>query len=100
MQPNRETPTAADLTTELGNSLVGLGILTMQIMPFAIPGLLLGLLLVLPLLPLALLFLPFWLAWRAIRALRRLLHRSPSTETTARVRPGTGSSAAPRYSRP
>jgi hypothetical protein len=90
MHSTRDAPTAADLTTELSNSMVGLGILTMQIMPFAIPGLLLGLLLVLPLLPLVLLILPIWLAWRATRAVRRLIHRSPSTGTAAHVRPETG----------
>jgi hypothetical protein len=91
MSPKRETPSAADVTTELGNVLVGLGILTMQLMPFAIPGLLLGLLLVLPLLPLGVLFLPLWLAWLATRALRRRLGgRLAGGEPQPSLRPGTG----------
>jgi hypothetical protein len=96
MRLTREAPSSADVATELGNLLVGLGILTMTLMPFALPGLLLGLLLVLPLLPLALLILPFWLARLATRALRRRLGGAWPTEPVARqagagsLRPGTG----------
>jgi hypothetical protein len=91
MHPKHETPSAADVSSELSNILVGLGILTIQFMPFAIPGLLLGLLLVLPLLPLALLILPFWLASRATRALRRrLAARRARGEPARSLRPETG----------
>jgi hypothetical protein len=62
MKPTTHTHTpassAAEITTEVNGLLVGLGIVTMALFPFALPGLLLGLLLVLPLAPLALVLVP------------------------------------------
>ena len=60
-----------ELTTMLG----GLGILTIQAMPLALPGLILLLPLVLPLLVIGLVVLPFWLLYRAVRALARRVPR-------------------------
>jgi hypothetical protein len=45
---------SAEIAEEVGGLLVGLGVLTMALMPFALPGLLLALVLVLPVAPLAL----------------------------------------------
>jgi hypothetical protein len=92
MHPNRETPAAADVATELGSVLVGLGILTMQVMPLALPGLILLLPLVLPLLAIGLVILPFWLVGRAVRGLARREPREPEPARRAvpGLRPGTG----------
>ena len=76
MDANSAPPSAADLAGEAGALSAGLGILTIQIFPFALPLILLviaplavlavaGLLLALPIL------VPLWLGRLAIRALRR-----------------------------
>jgi hypothetical protein len=69
-----QTPSSAELTTEVSGLLTGLGILTMALFPIALPGLLLfvvaplvfvaiaGLLLAIPLV------LPFWLARFVVRS--------------------------------
>jgi hypothetical protein len=44
----------AEIAEEVGGLLVGLGVLTMALMPFALPGLLLALVFVLPVAPLVL----------------------------------------------
>jgi hypothetical protein len=102
MHPKRDTPSAAEVTTELGNVLVGLGILTMQAMPLALPGLILLLPVLLPLLVIGLVVLPFWLLYRAVGALARRVARGrePAPRAVPDLRPGTGSSAAPRCSPP
>jgi hypothetical protein len=71
-----ETPAPSDVTMEVGNLLAGLGILTIQAMPLALPGLILLLPLVLPLLVIGLVALPFWLLSRAVRALARRVPRA------------------------
>ena len=92
MQTTRETPSPSDVTSEAVNVLAGLGILTIQVMPFALPGLILLLPLVLPLLVIGLLILPFWLVSRAVRAIARREPRKsePAPRTVAGLRPGTG----------
>jgi hypothetical protein len=92
MQPTRETPSAAEVTTEAANLLGGLGILTIQLMPLALPGLALLLPLVIPLLVIGLVALPFWLVGRAVRALARLvpLGPEPAQRAVPDLRPGTG----------
>jgi hypothetical protein len=87
-----ETPAASDVTMEAGNLLVGLGILTFQVMPLALPGLLLLLPLALPLLLIGLVVLPFWLVGKAVRALARRVPRGrePARQAVAGLRPGTG----------
>jgi hypothetical protein len=92
MHSTRETPSAPEVTTELGNVLVGLGILTMQVMPLALPGLILLLPVVLPLLVIGLVVLPFWLVGRAVRALARRVPRGsdPARRVVPGLRPGTG----------
>ena len=87
-----ETPAASDVTMEAGNVLVGLGILTFQVMPLALPGLLLLLPLALPLLVIGLVVLPFWLVGKAVRALARRVPRGPepARRAVADLRPGTG----------
>jgi hypothetical protein len=82
MDERHETPSAADLAAEAGALSTGLGIVTMQFFPFALPLLLL---VVAPLAVLALagavLALPVvfavWLARRAMRTLRRGRSGSP-----------------------
>ena len=87
-----ETPAASDVAMEAGNLLVGLGILTFQVMPLALPGLLLLLPLVLPLLAIGLVVLPFWLLALAARAIVRHMPRGrePARQPVADLRPGTG----------
>jgi hypothetical protein len=88
MHTTRETPSPSDVTTEATNLVAGLGILTIQAMPLALPGLVLLLPLVLPLLLIGLVILPFWLVSRAVRALARRERRAP--EPARRAVPGTG----------
>jgi nitrate/nitrite transporter NarK len=75
MDANSESPSLADLAGEAGGLIAGLGVITVQIFPFALPLLILvigpltvlalaGLVLVLPIL------LPLWLGRLALRALR------------------------------
>jgi hypothetical protein len=61
-----ESPEPADLAGEASGLAVGLGILTTTFFPFALPGLLLALLLVLPAVPLALAGVVAFLAGRAL----------------------------------
>ena len=61
-----ESHEPADLAAEASGLSVGLGILTMTFFPFALPGLLLVLLVVLPAVPLALAGLGVFLAGRAL----------------------------------
>ncbi len=91
MQTTHDTPSASEVTTELSNLLGGLGILTIQVMPFALPGLVLLLPLVLPLLVIGLVVLPFWLLARALRALVRRTPRGtePARRVVPSLRPGT-----------
>ena len=76
MDEHSEAPSTADLAGEVGAISAGLGILTIQFFPFAMPLIVLvigplavlalaGLLLALPIL------LPLWLARRLLPALRR-----------------------------
>ena len=92
MQPHRDTPSAGDVSMEAANLLGGLGIVTIQAMPLARPGLVLLLPLVLPLLVIGIVALPFWLLYRAVRALARRLPRGrePARRTVPSLRPGTG----------
>jgi hypothetical protein len=87
-----ETPAPSDVTMEAGNLLAGLGILTIQAMPLALPGLVLLLPLVLPLLVIGIVAVPFWLLYRAVRALVRHLPRGrePARHAVPGLRPGTG----------
>jgi hypothetical protein len=75
MDANSEHPSAADLADEAGGLVVGLGLLTMTLFPFAVP------LLILVIGPLAVvglavavlaipILLPLWLGRLALRALR------------------------------
>ena len=64
MASHQQTPTPADLATEAGGLGTGFGIILVALFPFAVPGLLLGVLLLLPLLPLVFLLPAFWLLRR------------------------------------
>jgi hypothetical protein len=57
MHPRKTAPSSTGIVTEVTGLLVGLGVLTMALAPFALPGLLLVLLLA----PLALVLVPFLL---------------------------------------
>jgi hypothetical protein len=82
MYTRSETTSAADVASEAGGLLVGLGILMTAFFPFALPLLILtfG-----PLLPLALVGLvlalpivvPYWLGRLLLRAVRRRRERRP-----------------------
>jgi hypothetical protein len=75
-----ETPAPSEVAMELSTILGGLGILTIQAMPLALPGLILLLPLVLPLLVIGLVVLPFWLLYRAVRAVARRIPREREPE--------------------
>ena len=68
--PSKSTE-PADLAAEASGLSVGLGILTMTVFPFALPGLVLALLLVLPAVPLVLAGALVFLAGRALLLLLR-----------------------------
>ncbi len=88
MDENSQAPSPAGLAGEAGALVAGLGILTIQLFPFALPLIVLvigplavlalaGLLLALPIL------LPLWLVRRVMPALRR-------APRATRLAPGTG----------
>jgi len=95
MQAARQAPSSAEVATEVNGLLAGLGILTMTLFPFALPGLFLlvvapvllvavaGLLVAIPVL------LPLWVARMVIRSRARRSRRSAGTRaTTYSSRPG------------
>ena len=93
------TPTATDVAGELSAWMVGLGILTMMLFPFAIP------LLVLVIAPIALIALaglllaaPFILAFWLVRSLLRTRSRRATAQSPGQAAPAT-SNAGPTRSR-
>jgi nitrate/nitrite transporter NarK len=92
MHTRSETTSPADVAGEAGSIMAGLGIITVQFFPFALPLLILAFG---PLLPLALvglvlavpILVPIWLGRLALRALRR--QRRPAR--AVRSRAGYGS---------
>jgi hypothetical protein len=68
---NRTSP--AELASEASSLLAGLGILSVALFPFAVPGLVLALLLVLPLIVLA---PPALAIWLLVRVVGRLVGRA------------------------
>jgi hypothetical protein len=83
MDAPHTAPSTSEFASEAGGLLAGLGIITMTLFPFALPGLVLALLLVLPALPLALVALVVWLLARLLllplRLVRTRLRRSPGS---------------------
>ena len=81
MHASDQSPSPADLADEVGGLSVGLGIITMTLFPFALPGLLLALLLALPAVPLLLLagvgYLLVRILVRALGLLRTMWRRRP-----------------------
>jgi hypothetical protein len=75
MPPARSRPSPADVATEVNGLLAGLGMLSVALFPFALPCLLLGLLLVLPVVPLVLAAAVVWLPARALVAAFRFARR-------------------------
>ena len=73
MTARRNEISPAELTSEAGGLMTGLGVLTVMAAPFAVPGLLLALLLALPLIALG---LPLLAAWLLVRGVARLVHRT------------------------
>jgi hypothetical protein len=75
MNAPRATPSPAELANEINNEFVALGLVSMPLLPFALPALLLAapfaLVAVAGLLPLGILFLPLWLGRMVRRRLRR-----------------------------
>jgi hypothetical protein len=81
MHAQNPSPSPQEVATEVNGLLVGLGIITMALSPFALPGLLLALPLVIPLVPVALVAGALWLLARLLRLpfrLARSLVRSRS----------------------
>lgn len=68
---NRTSP--AELASEASSLLAGLGILSVALFPFAVPGLVLALVLALPLIALA---PPALVIWLLVRGVARLLGRA------------------------
>ena len=66
MNARKPAPSPSEVATEAGGLLVGLGIITMALSPFALPGLVLALPLILPVIPLALVAGALWLLARLL----------------------------------
>ena len=73
MTSQRTTTSPSEIVSKVGELATGLSVLLTFLFPFAVPGLVFGLLLVLPLLPLALVAGAFWLLARAVRVPVRLV---------------------------
>lgn len=98
MHARHEAPSAGDLAAEVGGLTVGLGIITMTLLPFALPGLLLALPLVLPLVPLLLAGGAVYLLARALLRPMRLARRAWRASFARSQRPpnrGTPSQPGP-----
>jgi hypothetical protein len=67
MSAHHPPPSSAEIAMEGSSLLAGLGVITMALFPFALPGLLLALLLVLPLIPVALVAVAVLLLARILR---------------------------------
>ena len=76
MNARHEAPSPGDLADEVGGLTVGLGIITMTLSPFALPGLVLVLPLVLPLVPVLLVGGAVYLLARVILLPMRLARRA------------------------
>jgi hypothetical protein len=78
MDAPRAPLSTSEVASETSGLMVGLGIITMALFPFALPGLVLALVLVLPAIPLVLAGLVLWLLARIVRPpLRFLRSRFP-----------------------
>ena len=66
MHARNDAPSPPEVATEVSGLLVGLGIITMALSPFALPGLVLALPLLIPLVPLALVAGALWLLTRLV----------------------------------
>ena len=97
MDAPRAQLSTSEVALEAGNWMVGLGVITMTLSPFALPGLVLALLLVLPAIPLALVALVVWLLARLLLLPLRLL-RSRYGSRHAADSEGDGASAPPEVS--
>ena len=86
MNARNDETSLADLASEAGGMMTGLGVLSVMWVPFAIPALLLGLVLVLPLLLLA---PPLLAAWLLARGVRRLISRRSTTSPESQSRAAT-----------
>jgi hypothetical protein len=96
MNAHRDAPTAADLATEANGLATGLGMLTMIYMPFALPGLVFGMLLLLPVLPLVLLAgLGYLLFVLPVRLARRAWRRRSENREISYVKPASTPSGIP-----
>jgi hypothetical protein len=97
MNARNQAPSPPEVATEAGGLLVGLGIITMALSPFALPGLVLALPLIIPVIPLALVAGALWLLARLVvlpfRLARSLVRSRSGTELHADT-PGTGASCA------
>jgi hypothetical protein len=101
MDAPRAQLSTSEVALEAGNWMVGLGIITMALFPFALPGLVLALLLVLPAIPLALVALVVWLLARLLRLPLRLLRsrsgsRHAASEGDGATAPTEASGTRPR----
>jgi hypothetical protein len=90
MHARHEAPSAPDLATEASGLAFGLGTITMTLFPFALPGLLLALPLVLPLVPLLLAGGAVYLLARAILLPMRLARRAWRARSARSERPPNG----------
>jgi hypothetical protein len=97
MHARNQAPSPPEVATEAGGLLVGLGIITMALSPFALPGLVLALPLIIPVIPLALLAGALWLLTRLLvlpfRLVRSFVRSRSGTELHADAS-GSGASCA------
>lgn len=87
MHAQNPAPSPPEVATEVNGLLVGLGIITMALSPFALPGLVLVLPLVIPLVPVALVAGALWLLVRLLavpfRLVRSVVRRRSGTQLHA-----------------
>jgi hypothetical protein len=86
MDAPRAPLSTSEVASETSGLMAGLGIITMALFPFAVPGLVLALVLVLPAIPLVLAGLVVWLLARIVRAPLRLVRtrfRRPPSSSAA-----------------
>jgi uncharacterized membrane protein YhaH (DUF805 family) len=99
MERSRETPSVGEVMSELGAWMVGGGILTMMLFPFAVPILLLTAVALVPLLVpvvvLGILALPVLGVRAAVRAVRRTRDRRKDSDS-ASARPAWDAAVAAR----
>jgi hypothetical protein len=95
MHAPNPAPSPPEVATEVNGILVGLGIVTMALSPFALPGLVLALPLIIPMIPLALLAGALWLLIRLVVLPFRLVRSLVRSRADARFQTDSSRTEGP-----